>query len=341
ASGLVAGQAVGPAAGRTFAAVSTRQGKDNCAEKGGGDNCGGLSEDSSTEKGGCDNCGRSPEEDPECANYKDMRYTVGSYKDIGAASARAGASAGSAGQDEHACFDHFRALFGKEFRGVSYFRGRVASAKGREFLPIETLAAEKALREAVDAEARGTLAAHALNFLARAGRYQRPAWFRASASLSREQRGVIGRLVESAGRVLNNSLQAVDPATARDDLEARRAGCGGGVASKKRGSVCDLAVPAWPVAGKAATLPVEDFVDGGFRDDLLDAQRRLPPRSEWPAVAPQSPARAGDAERREIAQVGIERGVVVEVNKDDGLRGGSGKLVLNGATGACKFNIVG
>ena len=228
--------------------------------------------------------------------------------------------------------------------------GEPPSAKGRELLPIGPLAAEMALREAVikrhggrnpGVEAWGMLAVHALNFLACAGWCRRPVCLRASASLSRGQRGVIGHIVESVGFLLSGPPPVLDPAAVRDDLDARRAAYGGEVVFKKRDLVCDLVVPVWPAAGKAAVLPVEDFVDGELRDDLLDVQRCLLPRAEWPAVTPQSAVHASDAEWYKIVQVGIERGIFVEVDKADILRDAGGKLVLNGAMGVDKYKMVG
>lgn len=63
-------------------------------------------------------------------------------------------------------------------------------------------------------------------------------------------------------------------------------------------------------------LPIEDFAEGGIREDLLDIKRFLSPRSEWPASTPQSRVHASDAEWHKLAQVGLERGIFCEVREE-------------------------
>ena len=70
----------------------------------------------------------------------------------------------------------------------------------------------------------------------------------------------------------------------------------GEVVSVRRQIVCSKVLPAWPKAGEACILPVEDFITEELKDDLMNPRRCLIPESEWPKVPPKSKVHASEGE---------------------------------------------
>ena len=88
---------------------------------------------------------------------------------------------------------------------------------------------------------------------------------------------------------------------------------GGEIVSVRRTLVRDLVLPAWPEKGEACLSPVEEFVTRELRDDLLNPERCLLPKEEWPKVPPRSRAHASDSEWYALVQEGVGRNIFGEV----------------------------
>ena len=120
-------------------------------------------------------------------------------------------------------------------------------------------------------------------------------------------------------------------------LKTRRTSYGGEAVSKLRELDAHKVFPAWPSADKAGILPVADFVEGELRDDIMDVNRCLLPRSQWPDHTPRSRVHATDAEWYRLVKEGLKRGIFEEVAEDKIFRNQHGEMVLNGAMGVDKF----
>ena len=101
--------------------------------------------------------------------------------------------------------------------------------------------------------------------------------------------------------------------------------------------MCELVLPAWPKKGEACLLPVEEFVTPELRDDLLNPNRCLLPKEEWPQAPPKSKVHASDSEWYSIVQEGVARNIFGEISYEQIFKDHNGVPVLNGAMGVDKI----
>ena len=59
----------------------------------------------------------------------------------------------------------------------------------------------------------------------------------------------------------------------RTELLSKIVNYSGEVVSVRRQIVCSKVLPAWPKAGEACILPVEDFITEELKDDLMNPKR--------------------------------------------------------------------
>ena len=156
-------------------------------------------------------------------------------------------------------------------------------------------------------------------------------------TLIKSQEAMLRHIFNSCYRMLGGEIFKSDVKEAVEDLKTRRTSYGGESVSKLRELDADKVIPAWPSADRAGILPVADFVDGELRDDILDANRCLLPRSQWPDRTPRSRVHATDAEWYRLVKEGLKRGIFEEVAEDKIFRNQHGEMVLNGAMGVDKF----
>ena len=106
--------------------------------------------------------------------------------------------------------------------------------------------------------------------------------------------------------------------------------------SKLRELDADKIFPTWPSADKAGSSRWR-ILWGELRDDIMDVNRCLFPRSQWPDRTPRSRVHATDAEWYRLVKEGLKRGIFEEVAEDKIFRNQHGEMVLNGAMGVDRF----
>ncbi|CAK0861135.1 unnamed protein product, partial [Prorocentrum cordatum] len=153
-----------------------------------------------------------------------------------------------------------------------------------------------------------------------------------------------------AGRTLNLIIEAVinfvfSPdaplilSDVVDDLQCRKMSYSGESVTRRRGLQCKLVIPCWPSIGEARLLPMEQFVDGEIRDDILEPTGCLLPRELWPATTKKSAVFAADDEWYAIVKAGVQRNMFGQIELKDEFTGADGLRVLGGAMGVDKTKI--
>ena len=146
-----------------------------------------------------------------------------------------------------------------------------------------------------------------MNFLSVAGWSARPVETFQQGSLRRGQLEAVGHFLRCAVVSLCGPQVTLSWGAWIEDLHAKKTDYSGEVVSRLRELEWKKVVPAWPEAGKAALLKLEDVLEGELREDILDPVRCLLPRDQWPACTPRSSVHATDAEWYSLVQVGLER----------------------------------
>ena len=150
---------------------------------------------------------------------------------------------------------------------------------------------------------------HCLNFLACAGWTSRPIRNSVGSVLTAVQKHSLSHLWQSILEFLNfEDLSFSIDETSRD-LLSKVVSYSGEVVSVRRQLVCSEVLPAWPKAGEACILNIENFITEELRDDLMNPERCLLPKSEWPKVPPKSKVHASDGEWYSLVKEGFSRGI--------------------------------
>ena len=90
-------------------------------------------------------------------------------------------------------------------------------------------------------------------------------------------------------------------------------------------------VECWPSANEAAVAPLEDFLEGETRLQVMTPMSSILPAEEWPQEVPKSYVRATDQVWEELVAEGYRRGLFQACPEDEVLQDRSGRKVLNGA----------
>eukprot|EP00435_Cladocopium_sp_Y103_P027386 s51_g6.t1 len=93
----------------------------------------------------------------------------------------------------------------------------------------------------------------------------------------------------------------------------------------------DKVVECWPAADQAAVAPLEEFLEGDTRLQVLTPMASILPKEEWPEQVPKSYVRATDEVWASLVKVGYQRGLFQACPDDEVLKGPNGEAVLNGA----------
>ena len=87
----------------------------------------------------------------------------------------------------------------------------------------------------------------------------------------------------------------------------------------------------WPEKTHAALAPIEDFLTGDCRDQILKPNDSIVSAQEWPSKVPKSYVRANDSTWNKLVGEGYNRGLFQMCPESEVLRSPSVDLVLNGA----------
>ena len=90
-------------------------------------------------------------------------------------------------------------------------------------------------------------------------------------------------------------------------------------------------VECWPSSDEAAVAPLEDFLEGETRVQVLAPMSSILPLEEWPSEIPKSYVRATDKVWEELVAEGYKRGLFQACPADEVLHDRSGNKILNGA----------
>jgi hypothetical protein len=123
-------------------------------------------------------------------------------------------------------------------------------------------------------------------------------------------------------------------------LLSKRVSYGGEVVSVRRELIAEKVIAAWPKIGEACVCPIISFVDEHLRDELLNPDGVLLPRTEWPAETPRSKVCCDDSNWYSICKAAFDRSIFTEIPEEEIFRNQLGDMVLNGAMGVDKFKEV-
>lgn len=185
-----------------------------------------------------------------------------------------------------------------------------------------------------------TCMAKSLNFLACAGWTDSPVCLDAPPTLSQVQDQSLRHLFSAAFHFLDIEVKPISTHSLLDNLRHMKLGYQGDVVTTRRPLVANKVKPAWPKPGKACLFPVVDFLPPELKDDLLDPERCLLPRDQWPMCPPSSKVHASSEEWYELVKYGAHIGLFGEVPEDQVFRNQHGELVLNGAMGVDKIKTI-
>ena len=93
----------------------------------------------------------------------------------------------------------------------------------------------------------------------------------------------------------------------------------------------DQVLACWPDKTHAAVAPIEDFLTGPSREQILRPGDSILPFEEWPQKVPKSYVRADDSTWERLISEGYRRGLFQMCPDSEVLRSASGELILNGA----------
>ncbi len=93
----------------------------------------------------------------------------------------------------------------------------------------------------------------------------------------------------------------------------------------------DQVLACWPDRTHAAVAPIEDFLTGPSREQILRPGDSILPFEEWPQKVPKSYVRADDSTWERLISEGYRRGLFQMCPDSEVLRSASGELILNGA----------
>ncbi|CAK0851598.1 unnamed protein product, partial [Prorocentrum cordatum] len=173
----------------------------------------------------------------------------------------------------------------------------------------------------------------ALNFLACAGWTSTPICCYSQPILSKAQERTLDHIWTASADLFSAADEKFDSDAVSRDLGNKRVNYQGESVSRRRELIADRVLPTWPSDGEARLFPVEEFVVGELREDILDPARCLLPEVDWPRAAPRLRNHASDDEWYQRVAAGAKLGIFGQVAAEDMFRGVNGEMVLNGAMG--------
>ena len=90
-------------------------------------------------------------------------------------------------------------------------------------------------------------------------------------------------------------------------------------------------VECWPTAQQAAVAPLQDFLEGETKEQILSPVASVLPPDEWPSQLPRSYVRASDETWAELVTEGYKRGLFQPCPAEEVLSAPDGRKILNGA----------
>ena len=179
-----------------------------------------------------------------------------------------------------------------------------------------------------------------LNFLACAGWTTSPVCLDCPSSLTVAQQTSLKHLFQSAFHFLDTDLKYLDVDSLKSNLSDMRVGYNGDVVTTRKPLIAELVKPAWPKPGKACLFPIINFLPPELHDDLLNPERCLLPKDQWPDHPPSSTVFASNEEWYELVKYGAHIGLFGEISEEEIFRDQHGEVVLNGALGVDKVKTV-
>ena len=162
----------------------------------------------------------------------------------------------------------------------------------------------------------------------------------AAGSLQAYHRCSLDHILLSTVMHLSTADSSFNYSAMLKDLKSHKVDYAGDVVVTGEDLIYDKILPAWPEPEGAAVVCICDLLDGELWEDVMDPERCLLPRSQWPPCAPRSRVRASDEEWYKICKRALELGLFTICPEEDIFRDQHGNLVLNGAMPVRKPKVV-
>lgn len=153
-----------------------------------------------------------------------------------------------------------------------------------------------------------------------------------SAKLNaRQERAVRKNIIPAIERMIGEDPMVPSVEEIKEELERKGQDYDGSTWVVMEQLDYDQVLACWPEKTHAAVAPIEDFLTGESREQILKPAESILPAEEWPQKVPKSYVRADDATWEKLVAEGFQRGLFQMCPEGEVLRSPSGEMILNGA----------